>query len=148
MTPGLKKFIHNWLINTLSVLVAVYIVPGIHYGNPLDLVAASLVLGILNSILRPFMLFLALPLLLFTLGLFLLIINAAVLFLVGLLLGPHFHVDSFGAAFWGALIISLVSMILNSIAGTGNTRVQVQRRKPPSPPGPGSSDGGGPVIDI
>ena len=48
MPPGLKKFIQSWLINTLAVLVAVYVVDGIHYGKPLDLCVASLLLGILQ----------------------------------------------------------------------------------------------------
>ena len=142
MAPGLKKFILNWLINTLAVLVAVYLVPGIHYGSPIDLIAASLVLGILNAVVRPIMLLLALPLLIFTLGFFLLVINALVLYLVGFLLRPHFYVESFWAAFWGALIISIVSIVLNAL--TGKTRVRIERRPPPSD----RQDGSGPAIDI
>ena len=142
MAPGLKRFILNWLINTLAVLVAVYVVPGIHYGTPIDLIAASLVLGILNAVVRPIMLLLALPLLIFTLGFFLLVINALLLYLVGFLLRPHFYVESFWAAFWGALIISIVSIVLNAL--TGNTRVRIERRPPPSD----RQDGSGPTIDI
>src|SRR5258708_7327559 len=48
-----KKFLQSWLINTLAVLVAVYIVPGIHYRSWLDLFVASLLLGILNAVIRP-----------------------------------------------------------------------------------------------
>ena len=55
-----------------------------------------------------------------------------------------FHVDNFSSAFWGALVISLVSLILNSITGSGNSRVTIRRGKSP----PKGSDGGGPVIDI
>ena len=57
---GMKQFLARWAINTMAVLVAVYIVPGIHYGKPLDLLVASLILGILNAFLRPFLMFLAL----------------------------------------------------------------------------------------
>ncbi len=139
----LKKFIQSWLINTLAVLVAVYIVSGIHYEQWLDLFIASLLLGIFNSILRPVLMFLALPLLIFTLGLFTLVINAILLYVVGYLLRPHFYVDSFGAAFWGALVISIISLVLNTITGTGSSRVRIQRhRRPPQ------DRGGGPVIDI
>jgi len=138
-----KKFLQSWLINTLAVLVAVYLVQGIHYQKPIDLVVASLVLGILNAILRPFLMFLALPLLIFTLGLFTLIINALILYFVGNLLRPYFSIDSFWNAFWGALIISIVSVILNVLTGNTKARVQVQRRRPPSGPG-----GSGPVIDV
>ena len=141
----MKKFIQSWFINTLAVLVAVYIVNGIHYRKPLDLCVASLLLGILNAILRPIIMFLALPLLIFTLGLFMLIINALLLYFVGFILQPHFFVDGFWPAFWGALIISIVSLILNTLTGTGNTRLRVQHRTRPPDSGP---EGGGPVIDI
>jgi putative membrane protein len=145
MSPGLKKFIQSWFINTLAVLVAVYIVNGIHYRKPLDLCVASLLLGILNAILRPIIMFLALPLLIFTLGLFMLVINALLLYFVGFILQPHFYVDGFWSAFWGALIISIVSLILNTLTGTGNARLRVQHRTRPPDSGPGGS---GPVIDI
>jgi putative membrane protein len=145
MTPGLKRFIQSWVINTLAVLIAVKIVPGIHYEKTLDLLAASLLLGILNAFLRPIILLLALPLLVYTLGLFSLVINALLLYFVGFLLRPHFYVDSFGAAFWGALIISVVSVILNVLTGGTGWHVEVRRRPRP----PDSDQGGdGPVIDV
>ena len=133
------------MINTLAVLVAVYLVKGIHYDRPLDLAMASLILGILNSVIRRFLVLLVLPLVLVTLGLFILVINAGLLYFVGWLLQPHFQVRDFRSAFWGALIISIVSLILNSLTGTGDSRIKVQRhRGPPTKP-----DGGtGPVIDI
>jgi hypothetical protein len=65
----MRRFIQSWLINTLAVLVAGYVVSGIHYEKPLDLFVASLVLGILNAVIRPFLMLLTFPLLLFTLGL-------------------------------------------------------------------------------
>jgi putative membrane protein len=145
MPPGLKKFIQSWLINTLAVLVAVYLVRGIHYEKPLDLCVASLLLGILNAVLRPIIMLLALPLLIFTLGLFMLVINGLLLYFVGFMLRPHFFVDDFRSAFWGALIISIISLLLNTITGAGNSRIRVERRARP----PGSDrDGGGPVIDV
>jgi putative membrane protein len=145
MQPGTKKilrFLQSWLINTLAVLVAVEIVPGIHFqdGGLLTPFIAALVLGILNAFIRPILM---LPLLIFTLGLFTLVINAVLLRFVGWLLAPHFQVDSFGAAFLGALIISIVSMALNVL--TGSARVTV-RRRPPPPKSP--RDGDGPVIDV
>src|SRR6266567_225151 len=137
-SPGLKKFIQSWLINTLAVLVAVYLVKGIHYEKPLDLLVASLLLGILNAVLRPVLMFLTLPLLLFTLGLFTLVINALLLYFVGYVLRPHFYVDGFWSAFWGALIISFVGLILNSMTGTRESRFRVERgRRPPGSSGDG-----------
>jgi putative membrane protein len=111
----------------------------------LDLVVASLILGVLNAIVRPVLMFLALPLLIFTLGLFTLVINALLLYFIGNLLQPSFSVESFSAAFWGALVISLVSIILNMITGSSRAKVHFERRGPP--PG-GGRGGGGPVIDI
>ena len=141
----MKRFIQSWFINTLAVLVAVYLVKGIRYDKPLDLLVASLLLGILNAVLRPILMFLALPLLIVTLGFFTLVINALLLYFVGYVLRPHFYVDDFLSAFWGALIISVVGMILNILTGTGNARVRFERRRRP----PGSDrDGGGPVIDV
>ena len=95
MPPKLKRFIQSWIINTLAVAIAVNIVSGIHYEKPLDWFIASLVLGILNAFLRPILLLLALPLLIFTLGLFILIINGLLLYFVGFLLRPHFYADNF-----------------------------------------------------
>jgi len=127
------------------VLVAVYVVKNIHYDKPLDLLVASLLLGILNAVLKPFLMFLALPLLIVTLGLFMLVINATLLYFVGYVLRPHFYVESFGSAFLGALIISVISMILNALAGTGNTRVRIDRHHSRSRT---DRDEEGPVIDV
>src|SRR5262245_59335593 len=145
MSPTLKKFFQSWLINTLAVLVAVYIIKGIHYERPLDLVIASFLLGMLNAFLRPVLLLLSLPLLIFTLGLFTLVINATLLYFVGFLLKPHFYVENFSSAFWGALIISLVGLFLNSVTGAGSSRITIRRGKSSSS---NRGDGGGPVIDV
>jgi putative membrane protein len=87
---------------------------------------------------------LALPLVIFTLGLFTLVINALLLYFVSFLLNRYFQVDSFGAAFLGALIISVVSMLLNLLTRSSRAFVRVERRRRP----PGSDNGSGPVIDV
>ena len=103
-------------------------------------------LGILNAFIRPILMLLALPLLIFTLGLFTLVINALLLYFVGDRCSRlHFQVDSFGSAFLGALIISIVSIALNILTGVGNTRVTFQRQQRPPPK---SDDDDGPVIDV
>jgi putative membrane protein len=147
MSPKLRKFIASWVVNTLAVAIVSSIVPGIHYDRFRDLVIASLLLGVLNSFLKPILLFLALPLLVFTLGLFMFVINALLLYLVGSIL-KGFHVDSFWAAFWGALIISIVSVVLNVVLGLGNSRVEFRRGNRPPPRNPGPPGGDGPVIDV
>jgi putative membrane protein len=152
MQPGTKKilrFLGSWIINTAAVALTVIILRDhISYGDKLaNLVIASFLLGILNAFVRPILMLIALPLLIFTLGLFTLVINALLLCFLSVLL-PFFHVDSFGYAFLGALIISIISLMLNAI--TGNARLTVHRRRPPSPPPPPSNKGGGngPVIDV
>lgn len=132
----------SWLIDTLAVLVATQIVKGIHYDGWDGLLAATLLLGVLNAILRPLLLLLSLPLVILTLGLFSLVINAVLLYLVGRII-PSFHVDSFGYALLGALVIGIISIILNSLTGTGKTRFEVRRtRRPPD------RNDDGPVIDV
>ncbi len=143
MPPRLKRFIQSWIINTFAVLVAVLILPGIKYDRIIDLFAASLLLGVLNAFVRPILFLVALPLVIFSLGLFWFVINALMLYCVGWLL-PGFHVQSFWWAFGGALIISLVSFPLNLATGTSRTKIQFHHHRRP----PGSDSGNGPVIDV
>ncbi|MFO1477820.1 MAG: phage holin family protein [Verrucomicrobiota bacterium] len=146
MSPKLKRFIQNWLISTIAVMVAFYIVPGIHIRDRLTPFIVSFVLGILNAFIRPILMLLALPLLIVSLGLFMFVINALLLYTVSLLLQSHFQIDGFMPAFWGALIISIVSTFLNFLAGTGNSRIVLRRGQ--RPPGPSDRGGNGPVIDV
>lgn len=152
------RFLQSWLINTVAVLMAVIILRNhISYGEhiglaekALNLLATSFLLVILNAFVRPILMILALPLLIVTLGLFTLVINALLLALLTQLL-PFFSIHdnygqfSFGYAFLAALIISIISVFLNLI--TGNAKVTVQRRRPPQDP-PKDSGGDGPVIDV
>jgi putative membrane protein len=146
MQAGQKKLLHflgNWAINTLAVWVAVEILRGhITCQNRSDLIIAALLLGLLNAFVRPILMILALPLLIFTLGLFTLVINALLLYFVGVLMAPHFQVDSFGFAFLGALIITVVATLLHIV--TGSSRITIQRRPPSPPPNKKDDD----VIDV
>jgi putative membrane protein len=145
MSGSFKEFMQRWIVTTLAVLVAALCVRGIHYEDVLALLLASLLLGLLNAFIRPLLLLLALPLLFLTLGLLLFFVNAALLYFVGVAV-KGFHVDTFGAAFWGGLVVSLVSLVLNTLTGTGGSRVRVKwGKRPPSSRPPG---GDGPVIDI
>ncbi len=145
MSAPLKEFLQRWIISTVAVLVATFIVPGIHFKGWPDLLAATFLLGILNTFLRPLLLFLSLPLLVFSLGLFTLVINAFLLYLVAWLI-PTFHIAGFGHAFLAALVISIITIFLNSLTGTGRSRVRVKRdgERPPDD----HDDGNGPVIDV
>ena len=147
-TKKFLQFVKSWLISTFAVLVAVQVVHGIHFRDPglLAPVLTALVLGILNAFIRPVLVIFALPLLILTLGLFMLVINALMLYLVSGLMKSYFQVDDFGAAIWGALVISLISGALNVLTGNSNARITVQRRPPPDKKSGG--DGDGPVIDV
>ena len=146
MQTGLKEFIQRWIITTVAVLVATQIVPGIKYDGWQGLLVATLVLGLLSAFVKPLLVVISLPLLLATLGLFMLIINAVLLYVVGHLL-QGFHVETFGAAFWGGLIISIVTLILNSLTKTGSSRIEVRRGTRSGPP-KRPDDADGPVIDV
>jgi putative membrane protein len=142
----MRKFLKSWVINTAAVLVAVYIVPGIRFtGNSLlTPIVTALLLGIINAFIRPILMLMALPLLISTLGLFMLVINALVLYFVSFLMGENFQVDGFGSAFVGALIISVISLLLNLLTGGSRARVQVTRHQRRD----SGHGGNGPVIDV
>lgn len=146
-----KEFLQRWLITTVAVLVAAHIIPGIGYDHVADLVVASLLLGVLNAVARPILMLLSLPLVILSLGLFLLVINALLLSFVGWLV-KGFHVGGFWSAFFGALVISIVGVILNTLTGTGNARVKVggdvNRGPQQRPPSDDDKGGGGPIIDV
>jgi putative membrane protein len=140
----MKSFLKRSVITGIGVILAANIVSGITY-TPGGLILATLLLGILNAFVRPIMVILSLPLLIFTLGLFVLVINTGLLWFVGHLLKSSFNVESFTSAFWGSLIISLVSLVLNSLTKSGDATIQFHRGKPPPRP---PKDDGGPIIDI
>lgn len=152
----LEHFI-TWTVNTLAVLVAAWIVPGITYGNSyVTLVLAALALGILNTLLKPVLLLLAFPLLVVTAGLFYFFINALLLLIVGTFI-PNFHVADFGSALLGALVISFVTTVVNFIIG--KKRIVMKLPDDPDVDDPDddrqqrrrigdNDDDDGPVIDV
>jgi putative membrane protein len=115
----MTKFFIRWFINAVALYVAVLIVPGIHFGGEwADLLWLALIFGLLNALVRPLLKLLALPLIILTLGLFTLLINAGMLMLTGSVaqsFGLDFSVDGFWTAFLGSLVISLVSVVMSTI---------------------------------
>lgn len=147
MNSGLKKFIKSWLITAFAVLVtALLLNKHLRYGSPGDLLLAAFLLGILNAFIRPLLFLLALPLLIGTLGLFMVVINGCLLYLVHGIMGTRFEIDGFGWAMLASILIGLISFPLNLLTGNTNNRIVVQRQKP-RPPGARSGDDG-PVIDV
>ena len=120
----MQHFVFRWFVTTFAVFVAAPVV-GISYGDRIGcLLAASLLLGIVNAFIRPVLLLLSLPLILVTLGVFILIINALMLKFVGEIV-PCFQVPGFWRAFWGAIIISIVSWIMSAFFRGSDGRVHV-----------------------
>jgi putative membrane protein len=111
------KFLIRTLITAVALWVATRLVSGITYhGNWLGLAGVALVFGLVNSIVRPILAFLAFPLLIVTLGLFTFVLNAMMLMLTSALssrLGIDFHVAGFWTAFWGAIVVGIVSFLLS-----------------------------------
>ncbi len=112
----------------LGLWLATLWVTGVYIDSPSTLVLAGLLLGVVNSIVRPIAIVLTLPMTIVTLGLFLLVINAGMVGLVAWIL-PGMHVAGFWPAFWAAVLVSLVSMVGSWFVGPkGKIEVIVRRR--------------------
>jgi putative membrane protein len=120
-------FILRGLVAALGLWAATEMLTGFTIDSATTLILAGLLLGLVNAIVRPFALLLSLPALIFTLGLFLLVVNAAMLGLVAFLL-PGFRIATFWTALGGAIIVSIVSWIGSWFIGSRG-RVEVIRAK-------------------
>lgn len=128
----MRRALIRVLITGIAVFLAITIVPGLEADSLAAGIAAVLVLTFLNVILRPILFLLALPLIVFTLGLFLVVLNALLLELTAFLV-KGFTVSGFWPSVGGALIISLVTTILNSWIIDRQTHIEVEEdnRRPP-----------------
>ena len=102
----------RWAIVSAGLWVAAALISGISFGSTGALLLTAAVLGILNAVIRPILIVLTLPFTVVTLGLFLFVINAAMLKLASALV-DGFQVDGFWAAVFGAIVLSIVSLVLN-----------------------------------
>jgi len=112
------------MITSAAVVVTASLLRGMHWDGLGSLLGAALLLGILNAFVRPVLLLLTAPLILVTLGLFILIVNGLMLYWVPSFV-HGFQVDSFGTAFWGAIMISIISWILSAFFKGTDGRVHV-----------------------
>jgi putative membrane protein len=119
----MRDFVLRWFITAFAVFVTAPIV-GIEYTGIGCLLGAALLLGIINAFVRPILLFLSIPLILVTLGLFILIINALMLKFVSEIV-PCFKVHGFGSAFFGAILISFVSWLISAFFRGSDGRVHI-----------------------
>src|SRR5262245_13071530 len=126
----MSGFLIRLAINALGLWVADYLLDGISIDGLGSLVLAALIFGVVNAVVRPIFVILTFPLTLLTLGLFLLVVNAAMLGLVAAFV-PGFHVASFGAALLGSIVVSLVSWAASAWIGpSGRFEVLVVERRP------------------
>lgn len=111
------KLLMRWVATAIAIFVAVKLLPGLHFNGPWwQLGIVALIFGLLNALVRPVLRFLTCPLIIITLGLFLLVINAMMLWLTARAadsFGIDFRVSGFWSTFWGALVISVISAALN-----------------------------------
>jgi putative membrane protein len=118
------------MINSLSIAVAIKLVNGITFtGEWWKMIIIGAIFGVLNSLIKPFMVFFTFPLIILTLGFFTLVVNALMLIITAKLSGPlnlGLHIDGFWAAFWGALIVSIVSIFLTWV--TRIKEIKIEKR--------------------
>lgn len=116
------------MINALSIAAAIKIIDGITFtGQWWKMIIIGAIFGIINALIKPLMMLFTLPLIIFTLGLFTLIVNAIMLLITEKLSGPFslgLYISGFWAAFWGALIVSIVSMFLSWVTGVKKMKVE------------------------
>ena len=127
----MMRFLIRFLTNAAALWVATRIVPGVSFsGGWVPFLAVALVLAAINATLRPLVKVLTCPLILLTLGLFALVVNGLMLWLtssVSQSLGLGFHVTGFWAAFFGGLVISIVSTLVSMALGPPRVQVEVYR---------------------
>lgn len=129
----MERHLVKWLVNTIAIMLAIKFAPGIGYrGEWWGVLLVGLIFGIVNTFIRPVVKLLTLPFLIITLGLFTFVINAMMLSVTSWISGQFglgFYVEGFKAAFIGALIISVVSLVVSCLLPPDDTE-RVQRHIP------------------
>jgi putative membrane protein len=131
------RLLIRWAISALSLFSAAWLIPGIHVDDGRGWVVYAImavVLGLANALVRPLLTLLTCPLIMLTLGLFTLVINALTLLIASAVannwLQVGFYVDGFWPAFWGAIIVSIVSIVLNAfVSDEKEARKRRERRR-------------------
>jgi len=108
------RLLLTWLINALALLAIKYILPSITVDSFVTALIVALVLGLINTLIRPIFVILTLPVTILTLGLFIFVINGLLFWAVGSFV-PGFHVDGFWAGVFGAIIYSIISWALSAL---------------------------------
>ena len=127
----MSRLLIRWAVNAIALWVAIQIVPGMsHDGTGVSLLIIALIFGLVNALVRPLLLLLTCPLVVVTMGLFILVINALMLALTDWLsdmFSLGLVVEDFWATFWGAIVISLVSGFINLLVKDANENERRER---------------------
>lgn len=113
----------RWILNTLILMLVARLTPGVHFASFWSALITSLVLGLLNALVRPLIIILTLPVNILTLGIFTLVINAFIFWLAGTIV-KGFEIQNFASAFWGALIYTILVTIVNFIELRANKQTK------------------------
>jgi uncharacterized membrane protein YvlD (DUF360 family) len=153
MSPKLKEFLSRWVKNFLGVALAAEMVHGIRYFRVVDLLMATFLLSVIHCFVRPPLKAILRIVNILTLGFLTLVINAGMLLLVGRILGANFYITDFWSAFWGGIIVMIVSGVVfvfeKLFLGAKVIQTFRQPAAPPPPRAPaGPPPGTGPIIDI
>lgn len=112
----MPEFLITWLISAVALMITAYIVPGFFVANIVSAAIASVILGLVNAIVKPLLVVLTLPLTLLTFGLFVFFINAIVIWLAGVLT-PGFVISGFLPALVGSIVLTLITSGLTMLVG-------------------------------
>ena len=123
MIGNLTPFLIHWGITSLSLWVSSYVFSGLKFSSTSALVISALLLGFVNALVKPVLIFLTLPLTLLTLGLFLLVINALMILLVSAIV-KGFTVSGFWTAFFASIFISVLSFLIGAFLSDGSPPMQ------------------------
>jgi len=118
----MRKFFLSWSINIISFFIVSRLINGFHFQNFMSIFLTSIAFGIVNAMLKPLLIFLSLPFMLVTFGIFLFVINAALLEVVAFFV-RGFSIDSFLTAIVGSFLLSLISFIISLIVFPKRVRI-------------------------
>ena len=124
----MMRFLIRLLLNGVAILAAAWLVPGLHLAGPGSAFLAGVILGFVNALVRPVLFLLTLPFTLLTLGLFIFVLNAICLGLTAAVL-PGFAIASYWSALLGAVVVTIVSWILNGLFVSKQERTVVVHRR-------------------
>jgi putative membrane protein len=110
----MKRMLIHWLVTALAVWLTSLVIPGFYVSGPVAALIAAIAIGLVNATIGLFLKVITFPITIITFGIFWLVINAAILILASKLV-PGFQIRSFGAAFLGAIVLSLVNMLLKRL---------------------------------